>query len=60
LYLPFKEFPRFEKAIVSSILKMELYGTGHLCWPELDIDLTIQSIRHPDNYPLVSKAINGN
>ena len=54
LYLPFKDFPWFQKAKVSSVLRVELHGTEHLHWPELDIDLTLDSIRHPENYPLIS------
>ena len=55
LYLPFKEFPWFQKSPVSSILDVVLHGSEHLFWPELDIDLTLDSIRHPENYPLVSR-----
>ncbi|MHB9028447.1 MAG: DUF2442 domain-containing protein [Candidatus Latescibacterota bacterium] len=56
LYLPFKDFPWFRKAPVSAILNVELHGSEHLYWSELDIDLTLDSIRHPENYPLVSKG----
>ncbi len=54
LYLPFKDFPWFQMAKVSSLLRVELHGKEHLHWPELDIDLTLDSIRHPENYPLIS------
>jgi hypothetical protein len=27
-----------------------------LYWPDLDIDLALDSIQHPERYPLVSKA----
>jgi len=56
LFLPFKEFPWFKNATVQAILKVELHGEDHLYWPNLDVDLTLESIRHPGNYPLVSKA----
>lgn len=56
LFLPFKEFPRFKNATVQAILKVELHGEDHLHWPDLDVDLTLESIRHPEKYPLVSKA----
>ena len=55
LFLPFKDFPWFQKALVLSILNVELKGEEQLYWPELDIDLTLDSIRRPENYPLVSK-----
>ncbi len=56
LFLPFKEFPWFENAALQSILKVELRGTEHLHWPGLDVDLTLDSIRHPKKYPLISKG----
>jgi hypothetical protein len=27
----------------------------HLYWPDLDIDLAVESIRHPEQFPLVSR-----
>jgi hypothetical protein len=28
----------------------------HLYWPDLDIDLSLESIRHPENFPLISRG----
>jgi len=55
LFLPFKEFPWFKTATVQSILKVELHGDDHFHWPDLDVDLTLESIRRPEKYPLISK-----
>ena len=55
LFLPFDDFPWFKDARVSAILKVEQPHPEHFYWPELDVDLTIESIRHPEQYPLVSK-----
>ncbi len=57
LFLPFQDFPWFEAAPVSAILRVEMLGPGHLYWPDLDVDLTIDSIVHPEKYPLVSKLV---
>jgi hypothetical protein len=57
LFLPFQEFPWFEKAPVSGILRVEMQGPEHLYWPDLDVDLTVESVRHPEKYPLVSKSM---
>lgn len=57
LFLPFEDFPWFKAAPVAAILKVEMVGPGHLYWPDLDVDLTIESIRRPDKYPLVSKSM---
>ena len=56
LFLPFKEFPWFENAALQSILQVELRGSEHLRWPGIDVDLTLDSIRHPEKYPLISKG----
>ena len=52
LFLPFEEFPWFRGASVEAILKVERPVEHHLYWPELDVDLTIESIEHPERFPL--------
>lgn len=56
LFLPFKEFPWFRDVAVGKILHVELPSPNHLYWPELDVDLAVESIRHPDSFPLVSQV----
>ena len=56
LFLPFAEFPWFRDVAVGKILNVELPSSNHLYWPELDVDLTVESIRHPEQFPLVSKV----
>ncbi|MBM3299899.1 MAG: DUF2442 domain-containing protein [Deltaproteobacteria bacterium] len=56
LFLPFDEFPWFKDASLQEILNIERLAAEHLSWPALDIDLTLESIRHPENYPLISKV----
>lgn len=58
LFVPFAEFPWFKDASVSSILNVELPQPHHLYWPDLDIDIAVESIEHPEQYPLVSKVTN--
>jgi hypothetical protein len=55
LFLPFDEFPWFKEAPVGQILNVEFPGPDHLYWPDLDVDLEVESIRHPERYPLVAK-----
>ncbi len=52
-YLPFEEFPWFREAKISSILHVELPHPHHLYWPDLDVDLDLESIESPDKYPLL-------
>lgn len=55
-FLPFEQFPWFKDAPVGKILNVEMPSSHHLHWPELDIDLELDSIHHPENYPLVSRV----
>jgi hypothetical protein len=55
LFLSFEEFPWFKEARVSAILHVDCPHPGHFYWPDMDVDLTLESIRHPERYPLVSK-----
>lgn len=52
LFLPFAEFPWFRSAPVGAILNVERPQLHHLYWPDLDIDLSVDSIEHPERYPL--------
>lgn len=56
LFLPFEHFPWFQEAPIGKVLHVEQPSDQHLYWPELDIDLSVQSIRHPEQFPLVSRA----
>lgn len=50
-FLPFDTFPWFKEATVSAISRVERPQPSHLHWPELDVDLTLDSIEHPERYP---------
>ena len=52
LFLPFEDFPWFKNASVAQITSVQRPQPHHLYWPELDVDLTVDSIEHPDRYPL--------
>ena len=54
-FMPFDDFPWFKEAPVRKILNVEMLSENHAYWPDLDIDLDINQILHPENYPLVSK-----
>jgi len=55
LFLPFELFPWFKDAPVQAILSVERPQAEHLHWPVLDVDLEVESIEHPEKYPLVSR-----
>jgi hypothetical protein len=57
LFIPFSHFPWFKDAPVSQLLNVQWPQPHHLYWPDLDVDLAVESIRHPEKFPLVSKQV---
>lgn len=55
LFLSFADFPWFKEATIERLTHVERPHPGHLYWPDLDIDLSVDSIRNPAGFPLVSK-----
>lgn len=54
-FLSFENFPWFKTATVPAIHNVELLNARHLYWPDLDIDIAVESIEHPERFPLVAK-----
>ncbi len=54
-FLSFENFPWFKNASVSEIHNVQLLNERHLYWPQLDIDLAVDSINEPERFPLLSK-----
>jgi hypothetical protein len=54
-FVPFEQFPWFRKATIEQLVNVELPSAHHLYWPDLDIDLAVESITDPQRYPLVSR-----
>lgn len=55
-FLAFEHFPWFREASVNELFHVTLAGPGHLYWPDLDVDLALESIEHPERFPLVSRV----
>ena len=56
LAVPYTEFPWFKKATIEQLLDVQRPTEGHLYWPQLDVDLSVESIRKPEEFPLVSRS----
>ena len=54
LAVPFSEFPWFKQATIEQLGEVQRPTEDHLYWPGLDIDLSVESIRNPENFPLVA------
>ncbi len=55
LFLDYDHFPWFRNATIAAVCAVEMPAKGHLYWPELDVDLEVDSIRRPEDFPLVAK-----
>jgi len=56
LFVSFDDFPWFRDASVREIANVHHPSPRHLYWPDLDVDLAVESIDHPEKFPLVSQA----
>ena len=55
IFLPYDNFPWFRQASMHELFNVTLPQPHHLYWPDLDVDLHVDSIEHPQRYPLVSR-----
>ena len=58
LFLAFENFPWFRDAPISKLVRVQRPSSHHLCWPDLDVDLAVESIEHPERFPLVKVRSN--
>ena len=54
-FLPYEQYPWFRDAKIDQVVNVQLLHEDHLHWPELDLDLCIESLEQPDKHPLVYK-----
>ena len=50
LFVPFSKFPWFKHAPIAKLTNVERPQPHHLYWPDLDIDLAVESIRPPRSF----------
>ncbi len=55
LFISYEEFPWFKDVPIGKILNLEEPTPGHFYWPDLDVDLGLESIEHPERFPLKSE-----
>lgn len=56
LFVAFDLFPWFRRASIEAIQDVQWPHRRHLYWPQLDVDLALESIESPERFPLVAKA----
>lgn len=56
LLVPFVQFPWFRQATIDQLSDVQWPTADHLYWPQLDVDLSVESIRAPEGFPLIAKT----
>jgi hypothetical protein len=51
----FADFPWFRGLSAVEIEDARLSSSGHLYWPELDVDLSLACLRNPADFPLIAR-----
>ena len=54
-FLPYSSNPWFENAKITDVFNIEPVGRTGIRWDNLDVDLAIESLTHPEKYPLIAK-----
>lgn len=54
--LSYEQYPWFRDATVAAICRIEDQGNGHFYWPDLDVDLSLEILRNPHQFPLVANT----
>ena len=58
LFVPFSQFPWFKEAPIGKLTRVVRPQPQHLFRPDLDVDLAVESIRHPERFPLLARSGN--
>ena len=54
-FISFNRLPWMKDAAIRDVLDVQMCVDDAIEWPKLDIDLEIDSLKHPERYPLVMK-----
>ena len=52
-FVPFDDYPVFREATVAQIYAVQRLGSAQFHWPELDADIELEALEHPEQFPLV-------
>ena len=52
-FVPFADYPTFREATVAQIYAVQQLSPTQFYWPELDIDIELDALEHPERFPLM-------
>lgn len=55
-FLDHDQFPWFRDATASQVFKVQEISPEHFYWPDIDVDLDMERIQHPERFPLIAKS----
>lgn len=54
-FLSYNRVPWMRDATINEVLDVRMSGQNAVEWPKLDVDLEVESLKHPERYPLLIK-----
>ena len=57
LFMSYEDFPWFKNQTIESIFNVEEQDSNHFYWPDMMLTLHLESIEHPERFPLKAKNI---
>ena len=54
-FLSYNRVPWMRDATINEVLDVRMSGKNAIEWPKLAVDLEVDSLRHPERYPLLIK-----
>lgn len=55
LFMSYDDFPWFKDIAIGQILNVQEPSPCHFYWPDLDVDVGMETIEHPERFPLKAK-----
>jgi hypothetical protein len=57
-FVSFEHFPFLADASIRALAKVQVSHGHHLRWESLDVDVHLDSLSHPEKFPLISRTKN--
>ena len=54
-FLDHDQFPWFQHATAAQVFNIQEISPQHFYWPDIDVDLDLERIKHPHRFPLVAR-----
>lgn len=56
-WIDYEDFPVFADAAPDEIKNFEIYGNEDFHWPDLDVDIELESLLFPERFPLRARTL---